>query len=237
MEEHIWWKVGRGGVNFWFDNWTKQGPLCSKLEGVMVQQNIQVFEVYRNGQWDWSKLIPHPPNFIKEMVFSTTLNVSQQAHDTPIWTCSENGKFSTVFAWNLFRQKRHISQFDKRIWHNDVPYNMAFLTWKATHGRIPTDDKVSKFGMVPEVETVEHLFSNGRYAQQVWGFFAGKIGIPYKNTSLGTLLSTVGISEPATPSPLMSLKLCLQLFYGSCGDQDAAPSMNQKIQHSIDPSH
>ncbi|XP_070018325.1 uncharacterized protein [Nicotiana sylvestris] len=173
MEEHIWWKVGRGDVNFWFDNWTKQGPLCSKLEGVMVQQNIQVFEVYRNGQWDWSKLIPHPLNFIKEMVFNTTLNVSQQAHDTPIWTCSENEKFSTVFAWNLFRQKRHISQFDKRIWHNDVPYKMAFLTWKATHGRIPTDDKVSKFGihivskcccigagMVPEVETAQNFVVN-----------------------------------------------------------------------------
>lgn len=74
--------------------------------------------------------------------------------------------------------------------------------WRAVHDRLPTDDKITMFGinidsrcsccigpgLISGIETIEHLFCQGQYAQIIWKYFAGSLGITYRNVNLWNLL-------------------------------------------------
>lgn len=49
IEDNIWWKIGKGEINFWFDNWLSIVPLYMVLEDINVYQNIKCIEVLRHG--------------------------------------------------------------------------------------------------------------------------------------------------------------------------------------------
>ncbi|XP_060202059.1 uncharacterized protein LOC132630507 [Lycium barbarum] len=122
---------------------------------------------------------------VKSSIGDTSVNLLLDYEDIPIWTPVETGKFSVSSAWKLLRQKRNTSQFEAKIWYKDIPYKMSFTTWRAIHNRLSTDDKILKFGigiytncnccvdtrMVPALETTEHLFYNGSFAQNIWQVF------------------------------------------------------------------
>lgn len=146
------------------------------------QDKIRVNEVFKDNQWHWDCLHTQPPDFVKNIISSMQLTLSPDEDDLAIWSPTASGKFSLASAWNMLRQKKEVSFLDSKIWHRDVPFKMAFLTWRAVHDKLPTDERVSRFGhsLSPKcyccvdstvnssLESVEHLFCSGVFAQLVW---------------------------------------------------------------------
>ncbi|XP_059281358.1 uncharacterized protein LOC132035056 [Lycium ferocissimum] len=55
IEHQIWWQLGMGNSQFWFDNWTGMGALYFIVEG--FDESIQnVSDVVENGNWNMTKL-------------------------------------------------------------------------------------------------------------------------------------------------------------------------------------
>ncbi|WMV41574.1 hypothetical protein MTR67_034959 [Solanum verrucosum] len=203
VDGKIWWTVRERNVDFWFDNLTKEGPLWSLMEDVIVDQHISITEVYRQSQWDWNVLHPYPSEKIKDLIRKCFISLNNNTKDIPYWTEMESGTFSISSAWNLLMQKRLFAPIDSKLWHKNVPYKMSCVAWRAIHCRMPTDDKVAKkfkinfvskcfccigAGMKAGMETAEHLFCSGHFAQLLWSSFLGRIGICTKNTSLRDLI-------------------------------------------------
>ncbi|XP_075099176.1 uncharacterized protein LOC142176035 [Nicotiana tabacum] len=178
VDQNILWNVGKGNINFWYDNWSPIVPLYKMIEDDLIQQNIMIKEIYNDGQWNWSYFQVQPPDKIKLLVSQLHLILDDDTDDTSHWICSNSGRCSISTAWNLLRRKRQFSQFDSRIWHMDIPFKKSFLTRRAVHDKLSTDDKISMFGInLPSIcsscigptlsnrsETVEHLFCDDQYA-------------------------------------------------------------------------
>ncbi|XP_070036476.1 uncharacterized protein [Nicotiana tomentosiformis] len=96
------------------------------------------------GLWDWSTLNIQPPDNMKDQISALQINLHPDENDTPIWNEIQDGKFSIASAWKTLRQRKHISQFDSMIWHKNVPFKMACITWRTVHDIIPTDDRIKK---------------------------------------------------------------------------------------------
>ncbi|XP_060200551.1 uncharacterized protein LOC132628804 [Lycium barbarum] len=173
------------------------------MEDINIQQLIPINEVFKLGQWDWTVLVPYPSDQIKEIINNFYISLDHNTEDTPYWTPAETGNFLVSSSWNLLRHKKPIAPIDSRLWHKDVPYKMSCIAWREIHYRLPTDDKVAKkfkitfvskcfccigTDMIPGIETAEHLFCNGNFAQLVWSFFAGRMGINTRNSNLRDLL-------------------------------------------------
>lgn len=82
-------------------------------------------------------------------------------------------------------------------WHNKAPFKSNFILWRALRDRIPTEARIAKMGInapsrccciSPEEENIEHLFSTGAYAQEVWSMTCGPMGIQFKNLPMRQLL-------------------------------------------------
>ncbi|XP_075101931.1 uncharacterized protein LOC142177353 [Nicotiana tabacum] len=203
VEQNILWRVGRGNSSFWYENWTNFGPLSSNLGEDVGYDNTKVNEVYKDGVWDWSCLHTQPPEAVKTWVASVHITIGQEEDDTPISTITTSGKFSVASAWNALRRRKDLAPFDSKLWHKDVPFKMSFLAWRAIHGKIATDERITRFGislaskccccpspgMIPDEEMCEHLFCQGHFAQQVWAIFAGMVGIAHINIPLRTLFA------------------------------------------------
>lgn len=91
---------------------------------------------------------------------------------------------------------------------------MSCVTRRAIHNKMPTDDKiVDKFkitivskcvccvatGMNPGLESSEHLFCKGDYAQQIWSSIIGRTGIITRHTNLRELLQRCWNSTSKNP--------------------------------------
>lgn len=76
VEDKIWWKIGKGEISFWFDNWSNLGPLYTMLDDVNVCQNIKVNEVLRHGKWDWNSLEHQLPDNVKKTIISQDISIA-----------------------------------------------------------------------------------------------------------------------------------------------------------------
>ncbi|XP_060194972.1 uncharacterized protein LOC132624169 [Lycium barbarum] len=58
IEEEIWWEPRNGSANFWFDYWTKLGPLAqlTPVNFPMVDSIQDVADVMENGTWNYQTL-------------------------------------------------------------------------------------------------------------------------------------------------------------------------------------
>lgn len=56
VELNMWWQLKKAKVNFWFDNWTKQGALYFSEENSVQEEDKEVKQFIRNGEWDVSRL-------------------------------------------------------------------------------------------------------------------------------------------------------------------------------------
>ncbi|XP_071939025.1 uncharacterized protein [Coffea arabica] len=80
-----------------------------------------------------------------------------------------------------------------RIWHPGVPLRVSFFLLRLLQDRLPLDCSVWKLGMQgpsrcsyypsPEIETTEHLFSDGVLALYVWRFFGAPVGVGWSGSS------------------------------------------------------
>ncbi|XP_075081792.1 uncharacterized protein LOC142166427 [Nicotiana tabacum] len=115
---------------------------------------------------------------------------------------------SNAKQWWKFRTTQSLwAQFIKAKYCNGsnpkgVPFKMSFMILRAVHNKVATDERISSLGIVVDSrrscctsfsdiqgpETTNHLFYSDQYAQQVWNFFIGRLGIEYRNNNPRTLI-------------------------------------------------
>ncbi|XP_019248602.1 PREDICTED: uncharacterized protein LOC109227864 [Nicotiana attenuata] len=159
-----------GNVSFWYDNWTGQGALVSQLEEEAKPKDIPLSRVLRHGEWKLDALDVDVPDIVRSILQQQSIDLTPGAVDRAIWSANDSGKFTVASAWELLRQKQSQSPMASKIWHKQVPFKMAFTTWRAIHNGLPTDDRIAMFAInlvsmcsccyppSSELETVEHIF-------------------------------------------------------------------------------
>ncbi|XP_059292528.1 uncharacterized protein LOC132045986 [Lycium ferocissimum] len=109
VEKEIWWEIRDGSANFWYDNWTKLGPLADIMpSNFPIDDSIQeVKDVMINNRWNVQKRQQTVPEDVMEHI---TRNC---------W--SDEGYRSMDKVWWLLNSSGVV------LSHNKKPWNMSSL--------------------------------------------------------------------------------------------------------------
>nr|XP_018630702.1 uncharacterized protein LOC108947345 [Nicotiana tomentosiformis] len=189
-EKHHWvaWKT----LCFPFE---EGGTGFRKLEDIYNAFHAKQWWKFRSTQSLWAQFMK-----AKYCNGSNPVLINQQKEDSVIWTRNNNGKFTISSAWNLLRQRKRVSSYDANIWQKGVPFKMSFTALRVVHNKVAIDERISSLGIIVDCrcscctsfsdiqgpKTTDHLFYSDQYAQQVWNFFIGRLGIEYRNSNLRT---------------------------------------------------
>ncbi|XP_059310860.1 uncharacterized protein LOC132062277 [Lycium ferocissimum] len=129
--------------------------------------------------------------------------------DKPIWIAENTGVFTLASARQFFRKKRQKNWINTMNWQKAVPFKMRFLVWRALRDRVPTDAKVSKMGIPIQtacpccnfqtLESVDPLFSTGKFASDVWRTVVCPFGIACFNMPFKQVMINWWKSDNSNP--------------------------------------
>ncbi|XP_059306149.1 uncharacterized protein LOC132057525 [Lycium ferocissimum] len=200
MDNHILWKIGKGDIAIWYDNWTSLGALVNYLPEDRKPRNQKLSEVLVNGQWRWGGWDLLLPNEVLQTIQDMHISLDNSKMDRPLWTAEENGKFSVFSAWQILRNRRERNWMDTMTWQKRVPFKMNFMVWRILRDRVPVDARIAKMGInipskciccrIPQNEELDHLFYAGQFATEIWSILCGPVGIPFTNKSYRQLITT-----------------------------------------------
>ncbi|XP_015167940.1 uncharacterized protein [Solanum tuberosum] len=198
MDQYILWKIGRGDVSLWQDNWTGFGALWQFFPNDRKPREQKISDIYINGQWQWGGWDIFIPNHVMEHIHSMNVDLNLNVDDRPICTPTQNGSFTMASAWEIQRQKNDKSCFDSNTWCKRVPLKMSFILWRVVRDRIPTDSRLTKMGIAmpsrccccksPQEEDVDHFSCSEEFAKKIWSILCGSLGIPFDNISIRMLI-------------------------------------------------
>ncbi|XP_075074396.1 uncharacterized protein LOC142161999 [Nicotiana tabacum] len=103
-EPCIFWKLGRGNISFWWDNWTSLGPLATLVQATRTSKNTKVKEFIHEGNWKYDNLLACLPASVANSVVKVEIN--EKNVDFPYWLPENNGTFTCKSAWQTMRRKR-----------------------------------------------------------------------------------------------------------------------------------
>jgi len=147
VEKHIQWKINNGSCSFWWDNWLGVGPLAQFTTISHRLDNETIADFMANGQWNINKLIRLAPQNQLPAILSTQIQVQQAHPDLAVWNLNSNGLFTVSSAWDSIREKRTKTKFNSYTWNRNIPFKCSFLLWRTIRGKLPTNEKLSKFGV------------------------------------------------------------------------------------------
>ncbi|KAH0745955.1 hypothetical protein KY285_007612 [Solanum tuberosum] len=143
VDKNIIWIIGRGEVDFWYDNWTNISPLYLLFPDNVQQQQISIKDVYIDGMWDWDKLHNQPDADTKDKIRELNIVLHSNRRDKDIWIPNTNGNFTIKSSWSNYRQRSNSNNFIKNIWHKDIPFKISFLNWRVIRDKLSTNERVS----------------------------------------------------------------------------------------------
>lgn len=233
--------MGRGEVSFWYDNWSSLGPLFMEIDNNESLSHILLKEVFINGRWEWDKLETQLDNNMKSRIMELHISLDEQKKDKAVWTPTTDGKFTVGSAWDICGQKRRRGSIEGNIWQRAIPFKMSFITWRAIHNNLATDDKIARLGIkvnstcsccdianqTQDLETVEHLFCFGDHAKRIWHIFAGALGIAFRNIPLKMILLNWWNHKAPNPITAFILKIlppiiCWEIWRTRCSNKYGA---------------
>ncbi|KAG2307373.1 hypothetical protein Bca52824_027121 [Brassica carinata] len=216
-------------ATFWFDWWTDMGPLLTALgirgpRDLRLSIDSKVVDATANGQWALPPARSDEAETLQIVLSTMTPPNTSLGKDTYLW---RNGadhfvpKFSTKATWNRIRVAAPLVSWSSMIWFREEIPRCSFVTWLAIQGRLPTRDRLLRWGMtVPNtcplcssgIESHSHLFFGCSYASGLWSRLCGQhISAPP--------LSLMDVSEHLDQAPFSSssglssvLKLLLQVL-------------------------
>lgn len=162
------------------------GPLAQFREINSRLDNTKVAAFIHNGQWDVDLIInTAPPQHVAD-ILAIPLQIHNGTPDQALWKLNPDGAFTVSSAWNMIREHRPITVINKLTWNKHISFKCSFLLWRALREKLPTNEKLIKFGQDPKqccccydpgMDTVDHIFRSGNFAKHVWKYFAASCGI------------------------------------------------------------
>ncbi|XP_059285765.1 uncharacterized protein LOC132039255 [Lycium ferocissimum] len=166
------------------------GPLIQSPHR-LLESNINKItdrKFITNGEWDINLLTNVLPDNIIQNILSIDIG-SLDLNGEPIWNLSGNGNYSKKSAWNNIRISKTRDSFLSKLWHKSLPFKFSFLSWRLSHGKLLFNEVVSRFGNqsnalclccnTPVLDFMQHTFSEGEAARQIWRLIAVPLGITH----------------------------------------------------------
>nr|XP_027120574.1 uncharacterized protein LOC113737562 [Coffea arabica] len=190
MELSMLWLLNGGGCDFWYDNWVGSGGLFLRAPVVPA---ISFADVMTNGAWDRGRLLQILPSGSVDLVMKTPVP-SGRGTDQVVWMPTKSGAFTLASAYQEVRQGRTSSLVLSRIWQARIPLKVSFFMLRLLMRRLPIDDVLGEMGFKlaskcfccvdATGETLEHVFSTGQLALEVWSYFQSICGIASDSSSI-----------------------------------------------------
>ncbi|KAH0704871.1 hypothetical protein KY289_009947 [Solanum tuberosum] len=197
IEHQILWKMERGSVSVWHDNWTGLGDLYT-----ITREEFQCDDTYktvrdltRQGEWDTEVLHEILPQELVNHILQNIHPPKEEATmDKPCWMPETRGSFSVKSAWHYIRHKAEENKIYKWMWSKGVPFKMAFIMWRLWKFKIPVDDIMRRWGLEgpskcwccerPQHETLAHVFLKSDSANRTWSYFCSFAGLNIEGLQL-----------------------------------------------------
>lgn len=107
-----------------------------------------------------------------------------------IWKPSHDGLFSTWTTWDVVRNRGAPFEWNKWFWHTLLPKKISMCLWKTWFRSLAVDARIQTRG-IPMVstcdyplqrsqETINHIFSLGEVALEVWRCASVVLGILFQ---------------------------------------------------------
>ncbi|XP_071940013.1 uncharacterized protein [Coffea arabica] len=186
------WLVNAGTCDFWYDNWLGNGALFLKAP---VQGDLSFRDFIVDGKWNSVGLAEYLPRDITTMILQHSTPEGERP-DEVVWVSTTSGSFSLSSAFREVRQARNPSWIFSHIWLPQLPVKVSLFMLRLLMRRLPLDDILGKFGFqLPSKcfcssmaaaagESIEHIFSTGQLAVEIWGVFGSSCGICLPAVSL-----------------------------------------------------
>ncbi|KAK4707022.1 hypothetical protein R3W88_033409 [Solanum pinnatisectum] len=179
---------------------------------------------------------------------SKRFNNTKDTPDQAIWKLNNDGHFTCSSAWNVIRDKRNKSKFNSFIWHKNIPFKASFLLWRALRGKLPTNEKLTKFGNEPAkcfccnrfgMDTIEHIFNNGHFATYVWKSYSETAGIITNHSLLPQLIRQWWSTKLKNEAHRLLIQatpifICWNLWKNRCASKYGGKQSNMsRVKYSI----
>ncbi|XP_042012183.1 uncharacterized protein LOC121760608 [Salvia splendens] len=159
---HVRWVVGQGKIYFWDDIWIGDVALRELCIDDRAPPLTMVSDFIRDGTWDEAKL-----HMLQDQAGLSWMD-----------------EFSLATTWETIRSQRPIIPGLDIIWKAGLTKSIAIFNWRLLSNRIPVDTKLQWRGIEmaskcqccpigPNVESLQHLFIQGRGATSIWREFDG----------------------------------------------------------------
>ncbi|XP_019252877.1 PREDICTED: uncharacterized protein LOC109231690 [Nicotiana attenuata] len=173
-------------------------------------------------------LVKYEERITAPTILQIPIYQNSQIPDQPIWKPNASGTFTCASAWEVVRTKRPILVTN----HKKIPFRWSFCLWRALRNKLPTNDRVARFGppsvnrcvccINSQAESVDHIFSRGHFAKAVWKIFTGPAGLLFEEMSLQNLLMKWWIQKPRNEIHKLLLDtfpiiICWNLWKSRCG--------------------
>ncbi|KAF3617049.1 hypothetical protein FXO38_34217 [Capsicum annuum] len=160
-ETHMIWKIGKGNLSFWWNNWSGKGSIAKHLHLVHKSKNTKVVEFIREGKWDESHLrLELPANIVDDIM---KIQIHKDQYDKII---SDSFKVA-FFMMKLLRSRISTDENVRRF---------------KVHGPSMCNCCISH-----QEESIQHLFVEGDIAR-LWKTFGNSCGIKFNNGSIRTVV-------------------------------------------------
>jgi len=130
------------------ENWVNVDSLWVMIEGPLKQeeQNLRVSDLRCGQEWKWKLISFDLPEFIKDKIKATPIQLYGSGRDTVMWKFSKNVEFTTSSAYRLANQgEEAVTQFHGQwIWKLDILPRITNFLWLCLHGSIPVKSVSSK---------------------------------------------------------------------------------------------
>jgi hypothetical protein len=138
-------RIGAGETSFWYEDWTKLGPLCKLVHFVNISDTeLKLHDVCKDGGWDLQILATMMSSDIVQAIQQITppMILDTRLNDEWAWQPEQQGKYtcSSGYFWLLQQQRGWDPNCDMRwIWRLKVPAKIQHFIWLCSHNALPTN--------------------------------------------------------------------------------------------------
>ncbi|KAH0724582.1 hypothetical protein KY289_000429 [Solanum tuberosum] len=183
---------------------------------------LKVKDFLVNHRWNIPKLYITLPCNIALHITSIELGLDDRL-DYAIWTNSEDCQYSNVSAWENIREHRQRDSFINNIWHNSIPFKMSFLCLRLIAKKLPFTEARAKFLTqddidcvccpVPQSESIQHVFVEGKAAEHIWRTLGRPLGIIHQQVHAQNILNNWWKTKSSNEIHKLILKATLILIF------------------------
>nr|XP_027109142.1 uncharacterized protein LOC113729011 [Coffea arabica] len=175
-----------------------------------------------DGKWDSVGLAQYFPRDITTMILQHP-TPEGESPDEVVWVSTTSGSFLLSSAFHEVRQARNPSWIFSHIWLPQLPLKVSFFMLRLLMRRLPLDDILGKLGFqlpsncfccsMAAGDSIEHIFSTGQIAAEIWGVFGSPCGICLPEVSLRERLVAWWMSGRSEPQRRFVVSILPSFIY------------------------